>query len=824
MKNLLLITFFVLLLAQTHKVFAQNIVKTPKVTQATIKGIVKDADKKPLPFANVALHKVKDSVLVKVVVTEENGAYEFENLAANGYYIAISYIGLKNYRSEGFELVANQNLQVPDIELVRNANLQEVTVTYRKPFAEKEIDRVVINPDALIGNAGTTALEVLEKSPGVQVELDGSLKLKGKNGVVVFVDDKPTYMSADALASFLRSMPSSSIESIEIMTNPPAKYDAAGNAGVINIRLKKTTLRGWNGGINLAVGQGFYSRTNNSANLNYRINKFNFFGNLSYNVNNSYQDLVIERNYLRADGTTNASFRQNTFIQKEQNSGTFRLGLDYYVGKKTTMGFVVNGFYNPFLQTSPNKAVVKNAAGQVDSLINTLSVNDEKLKNGTANFNINHKFDSTGREITANFDYIRYDVDTKQTLENSILFADGQPKTKDALRGNLPSNIEIRTAKIDYSNPLKSGGVIEAGVKTSFVKTENTALFSNEKNGISTPSKDLTNSFRYSENINAAYLNFNREFGKLSLQSGLRLENTNIDGLQYGSLNNKKDSTFQRNYTSLFPTIYLAYKLDTTDTHQIGFSYGRRIDRPNYQDMNPFSYPLDRFTIYAGNPFLQPTFSNNFELTYTFKNKITTTLSYSLINDIITESIEISNKIFYSRPNNIGKQTTIGLSVNGTINPTKWWAIPFYVEATNLKFESIIYGQKLDNQGTFFATNITSQFQVGKGWSSEIGANYQSSVYYTQFITLPVWRVRMGVQKKILKDKGTLKLNLSDAFWSFKPGGDIIALANATAKYYSVLDSRVITLSFSWRFSQGQVLQNRKSGGSDDERSRVKNG
>lgn len=816
MKSLFFTAFFLCIWANTQSIFAQT------SSKSIIKGIVKDNEKKPLPFANVALHKAADSVLVKVVVTEENGTYEFENLTANSYYISISYIGFQKYKSARLDLALNEVLQIPDIELVNNTTLAEVTVTYTKPFAEKKIDRTVVNPDALIGNAGTNALEVLEKSPGVQVEQDGAIRLKGKSGVVVFVDDKPTYMSADALTSFLRSLPSSSIESIEIMTNPPAKYDAAGNAGVINIRLKKTTVRGLNGGINLSAGQGFYTRSNNSANLNYRVNKVNLFGNISYNMDNSYQDLVIERNYLQANGNLTSSFRQNTFIKKEFRSTTVRLGVDYYLSKKTTLGFVINGFYNPSLQTSPNKAVVKNALGQIDSLINTTSVNDEKLRNGSVNFNFNHKFDSTGREITTNFDFIRYDFDTKQTLENATFFADGLPKTKDALDGNLPSNIEIKTVKIDYANPLKNGGTIETGVKTSFVATDNKAQFFNLRNGELAPSKELTNSFRYNENIHAVYLNFNKEFGKFSLQSGLRVENTNIDGLQYGSLNTKKDSTFQRNYTSFFPTIYLAYKLDTTDTHQIGFSYGRRIDRPNYQDMNPFSYPLDRFTIYAGNPFLQPTFSNNFELTHTFKNKITTTLSYSLISDIISESIEISNRIFYSRPNNIGKQTTIGLSVNGTINPTQWWTIPFYFEATNLHFETIIYGQVLDNQGTFFAGNITNQFQLGKGWSSEIAGNYQTSVYYTQFITLPVWRMRMGVQKKILKEKGTLKLNFSDIFWSFRPGGDIIALNNATAKYYSVLDSRVLTLSFSWRFNKGQTLQGRKSGGSDEERNRVK--
>ncbi len=815
MKNKLFFTYCLLLWAMATAAFAQQ-------GKATLKGQVLDQDQKPLPFANIALHKAKDSVLVKVVVTEDNGNFEFENLPPNTYYLAISYIGFKKYTSSPLELVAAQTLQLPPVALTPESTLQEVTVTYTKPFAERKIDRTVVNPDALIGNAGTNALEVLEKSPGVQVETDGAIRLKGKGGVVVFVDDKPTYLSADALANYLRSLPSSSIESIELMTNPPAKYDAAGNAGVINIRLKKTTVKGLNGGINLSAGQGFYSRSNNSANLNYRINKVNIFSNISYNNDNSYQDLVIERNYLQPNGNLASSFRQNTFIKRQTESANLRLGIDYYLSKNTTLGFVANGFYTPSLTSAPNKATMKNSKGEIDSLINTTSINHEKMSNGTANLNFNHKFGSTGKEITANFDYIAYDFNTRQDLQNATFFSDGLPKTQDELRGNLPSAITIKTAKIDYNQTLKKGGNIEIGAKSSLVNTTNVANFSNIRNGISTPSRELTNSFDYKENINAAYVNFNKEFGKLTLQSGLRMENTNIDGLQYGNLNGRKDSTFQRNYTNLFPTLYLAYKLDTTDTHQLGFSYGRRIERPNYQDMNPFSYPLDRFTIYAGNPFLQPTFSNNFELIHTYKNKITTTLSYSIIDNMIAESIEISKNVFYSRPNNIGKQTNIGLSINGSLQPTKWWTIPFYLEATNMHFETVIYNQVLDNRGTFYSCNITNQFQMGKGWSSEIGGTYQSAIYYAQFITKPFGRIRIGLQKKILKEKGTLKMVLNDVFWTVRPGGDIIAINNANAKYYSILDSRVLTFSFSWRFSKGQALQSRQTGGSEMEQSRVK--
>ncbi|MCU0439516.1 MAG: TonB-dependent receptor [Raineya sp.] len=795
-----------------------------KAQNNLLKGKLQDKEKKPITFANVLLYKAQDSALTKAVVTDTLGFYEFENIPANTYYLKISFAGYKTHKSEPFILEANQTLQIPIVELEDEGAIAGVTVVAQKSFVEKKIDRTVINPDVLISNAGVSALDVLEKAPGVQVDENGNIRFKGKAGVMVFIDDKPTYMTTDALNNYLKGLPSSAIETIELMPNPPAKYDAAGNAGVINIKLKKNTQKGFNGGVNLSYRQGFYARTNNSVNFNYRINKFNFFTNATYNINNQYQDLDIERNYLNTNGDLTARFKQNSFIKSQINNQNLRLGMDYYASKKSTIGLVLSGFINDNLVTTTNNASVLNASNQLDSVNRGVSISKPTWLNGGVNLNYSYKIDEKGKELTTNLDYIDYKADISQNLRNDVFAANGGLKSQDELLGNLPATINVRTAKIDYTNPLVKGGNFELGAKTSFVQANNTAEFFNRlSDGAVVPNNQLTNYFNYKENINAAYINFNKEFGKLAFQSGLRVENTNIEGLQYGNPT-QQDSSFTRNYTNLFPTIYFNYKLDSLENHQIGLSYGRRINRPNYQDLNPFSYPLDRFTIYAGNPFLVPTFSNVVELSHTYKNRITTTLSYSYVKDVIDETIQFEGAFFFSRPGNIGKQQSVSLSVSGSLQPAKWWITQIYGEGTYNNFSSILYGQTLENSGVFFSGNLVNQFTLGKNWAAELNGVYQSSVYSSQFVTIPVGRVGAAVQRKILKNKGSLKLNFTDVFFTFRPGGDIKALNQATANFKSQLDSRTFILSFSYNFRKGKLLKSRKTGGSEEERNRIKAG
>lgn len=794
-----------------------------KAQNGSIKGLVKSDKNEAIVGATVILLKGQKENILKSSFTDVDGKFEFESLKYDTLTLAISYVGMDKYTSAKIILNAqNSSIDLGTITLKTNATeLQEVAVKAQKAFVVQKIDRTVVNPEALISNAGVTSLEVLEKAPGVSVDVNGNISLRGKGGVVVFVDDKPTYLSAADLANYLRTIPSSSIESIEIMTNPPAKYDAAGNSGVINIRLKKNIARGMNGGLNLSYGQGRFMRTNNSFNFNYRINKFNFFTNASVNQNNSYQDLTITRKYFTPEGQLSSTFIQNSYIRPSNGSRNLRLGLDYYVTKKTTLGLALSGFINPSSRNVKNTATIRNGQNEITGLVDAYNPMDILFKNGSVNLNMTHQFDTKGREISVNLDNIVYKSTIEQGLENNNLNPDGSLLNRSILESNLPSDISIRAAKIDYINPLTKGGRIEAGAKTSFVNTGNIADFYDVVDNKREPNYTFSNNFQYKENINAAYLNYSRDFKKVSIQAGLRLENTNIVGNQLGNVV-VKDSSFKRNYTNFFPTFYAQYRVDTASKHVLGFSVGRRIDRPNYKDMNPFTYPMDRFTYYGGNPFLQPTFSYNAELSYTYKSFLTTTLQYSEANNVISETNEQRGNIYYSRPGNFAKQVSYGVEINGTFHVRKWWTIQLYTAYLNNRFKSPIYTETLDDSRWYWVVVPTNQFIINKKWSAELAGSYQTKLLSGQFLVIPIGSIRAGVSTKIMKDKGTLKLNVNDIFYTNQVGGDIRNIKNASASWFSYLDTRVITISFSYRFNKGQNLKVRQNGGSESEQRRVK--
>ena len=679
----------------------------------------------------------------------------------------------------------------------------------------------MLNPDAIIGNAGGNALEVLEKAPGIQVDVNGNISFKGKQGVMVFVDDKPTYMAALDLANYLRSLPAGSIEIVELMSNPPAKYDAAGNSGIINIRLKKNTLKGFNGSLSVSYGQGRYHRTNNSFNINYRLNKINYYANLSWNQNHSYQDLTINRKYFTPSGLYKSAFTQNSYIKREIEGINLKLGADYYISNKSTAGLVISGFENRTFSPVQNRSTVINENNQVDSTVLATNPGDRKWKNGSINLNYTYKINKKGSEISANADYLNYQADITQQLESFNFNPANTVSSKSTLQSFLPADLNIQSFKTDYLSPLKGNAKLEAGVKFSRVKTNNTASVFDIINAISIPNYEFSNKFLYDENINAAYLNYAKEGKKLSIQTGLRIENTSIRGQQLGNPV-IKDSSFVRNYSNLFPTVFLQYKFDSLQKNQMTFSMGRRINRPNYQDLNPFSYPLDRFTYYGGNPFLQPTLAYYAELSHTFDNKITTSIDYSRTDNVIMETNEQRDNIYYSRPGNFAKEVSYGLNINANLQPAKWLTLMLYTELRNVAYRSVIYGQNLDEERFYWYVGPTSQFTITKNLSAELAYTYQSSVLVAQFLTIPVWQMRAGLSQKIMKGKGSLRLNVNDMFFTNKPGGDIRNIANATANWRSILDSRVTNIAFSYRFAKGKTLAARKSGASDEEKSRVK--
>lgn len=787
-----------------------------------IYGRVLDADGKNIEFATAAL--LKDSVLVKTTFTEKDGLFSFDKLSYGKYLIKVSVVGSPIYQTDTLVLTANRAvINLADIKIKAGAtNLKEVNISGQKAFVERKIDRTVVNVDALISNAGTTALDVLSKSPGVNVDQNGVISLKGKSGVAIFIDDKPTYLSGADLDNYLRSLPSSSLDQIELMTNPPAKYDAAGNGGVINIKTKKTKTAGFNGGVNLSLNQGELSRSNNSFNFNYRKDKINVFGNLSYNLNNSFTDLDLNRKYKNDDGSAKSYFNQNSYFRRHGNTFNLKTGLDYYASEKTTWGIVLTGMNRISKQVNNNTSNLSNASMQLDSVIRAENIDQIKYQNAGVNLNYRHKFKQAGRELTFDADYLLYRNQTDQSYYNFSYLPSGALKYQDILTGNLPSNIDIYTAKADYSHPMENKWKLDAGVKTAYTKTDNIADYFNTANGKTNADYEKSNHFLYEENINAVYLNMSREGKRFSLQAGLRYENTVSNGHQLGNLI-KRDSSFKRTYNSLFPTLYFSYKLDTAGNNQLGLNYGRRIDRPYYQDLNPFFSPLDKFTYYVGNPFLKPSFTQSIELSHTYKNKITTTFGYSWVRDEVNETIEILDGTYYSRPANVGKTRVANVSVNAEIDLTKWVKLNAYVEYAKIVSKTDFYTGFLVTNGSYLRANPNLQFKISPTWNAEVNMRYQSKLSNVQFLLGEVHEFGAAVQKK-LSAKSTLKLTANDIFRTRIYNGIINNLANTEANWVNRQDSRSVVLSYSYRFGKAfSSPAKHESSGADAEKNRVKN-
>jgi outer membrane receptor protein involved in Fe transport len=795
-----------------------------QTTTGNIRGAVIDGNSKTIESSTITLLRSKDSSVVKMSVADKTGHFAFESIPQGKYLVSVSAVGHQKGYSETFEITPEKNsVDLKTIELVpQTKDLSGVTVTSRKPLIEQKIDRTIVNVDAAVSNVGATALEVLEKSPGITIDKDGNISLKGKQGVQIYIDGRPSYLSGQDLVNLLKNMNANQLDQIEIMTNPPAKYDAAGNSGIINIKTKKTKQVGFNGSTTIGYSQGKYWRTNESINLNYRNGKFNAFMNYGFNKGYNYQELSIHRTYRKPDKTIDALFDQVAFLPRNNSSNNLKFGLDYFVDKKTTLGFVASGFINPEHQLNYNTSYLKNPDNVIDSVVYSTSDTKDKWKNGSLNLNFRHQFDSTGREITADLDYSGYLSTNNQLFTNTSYNPNGTKRGQTDLLGDLPVDINIYSAKIDYTHPLKKNAKLEAGIKSSYVNTDNAANYFNLVGVGWQTDYDKTNRFQYKENINAAYLNFSKQYNKLGVQAGLRFENTNYKGHQLGNIQ-KPDSAFNNNYNSLFPTVFLSYTI--SEKHQFGFSAGRRIDRPAYQDLNPFLFFLDNYTYESGNPFLKPQYTTNIEVSHTYKSFLTTTLNYSKTKNFFTETFEQSDHATIVRNGNIGVRQNAGISVSAQLQPEKWWSASLYGNYNYNSFKGALYGELINIKASNVLFNVSNQFKFNKGWSAELSGFYRTKGIEGQIAIEPLGQVSAGVSKQVLKGKGTVRLNIRDMFNTNLVKGHI-NFQSTEATFENKRDTRVAGIAFTWRF--GKPIKgpqnNRKKGGADDEQNRVKVG
>lgn len=790
-----------------------------------VSGTLVNEAGKPADYATVSLLKAKDSVIVKGGLTDEKGAYIFSGVKPGTYMIKATMVGYNKGLSAPFNVTEGATATVPAIKLqAASKNLATVNVVATKPLIERKVDRTVMNVENSVLAAGNSAMEVLQRAPGVTVDKDDNISLKGKQGVTVMINDKLTYLSSEQLATLLRSTDANTIQSIEIITNPSAKYDAAGSSGIINIKLKKNRQSGTNGNISATAALGKHFRDNSSLSLNHKQGDFNFFANLSRGDNKHENDISILRNVENSG--TSTYFDQKSEMTNNYHWNNYRVGADWDITKKNTVGVVASGYYNPEFDSNYNHTFVGNQPGIFNMYQNTISGIDQTYRNFALNLNDRLKIDTAGQELGIDLDYSKFRNSSNAQYNTYYYNIDGSPNaTPLFLRNQTPSEITIKTAKADYSLPITKTVKLETGFKLSDVKTDNDLQAQINKNdGGYVNDPTLTNHFIYDEKIDAGYVNLSKSFKKTTVQAGLRAEYTSSTGDLVTT-----NEVVNRHYLNFFPSLFINHTIN--DKNEIGFNFSRRIDRPSYDNLNPFVYYLDQYTYSQGNPFLKPQYTASYELNYTYNHAINVSFGYSRTTDVITEILltDTVKKATFQTNLNLRVQNAYNININSPYTIAKWWTGNVNLTTFYLGFKSegasngtLTSGQLNDGKWAYqFRT--TNTFAFAKTWKFELMTDYQSSLIYGYFHIKPQYSIDGGISKSFLNKKANIKFSVSDIFNMRK--NNVLSVSQGNyIDIHQKNETRVGRLTFTYNFGNTKIKVRQHQTGSDEERNRVKNG
>lgn len=774
-----------------------------------------------VPGATVQLMK-PDSVIIKVQVSDKSGIAEFNGLAAAKYIIQVSHSGFQT----GFH-----HLNFPEepgmsekiiILLPVATELGNVIIESKKPFVQFAPDKTIVNVDAGISNAGSSIMDVLEKSPGVTVGRDGTISMKGKAQVMVMIDGKQTQMSGADLQAYLSGIAASQVDVIELIDNPGARYDAAGNAGIINIRTKKLRQKGFNGSLSLGYGQGFYEKFNNSLNLNYRTGKLNLFLNYGNRLGHEMMNLYALRKYFDQQGRDSLYLNQPNDTKTRINAHNIKAGVDWFLTTNTTIGMVYTGSFASRNVKSYSTIDWMTPAYRIDSTINTWGTRLIDFNRSGINFNFRHVFPGKD-ELTADIDLIRFNIEGGQFFETQ-LSTPGSPVQ--ATRGNTPSDLDIFTAKIDYTRRLGKVS-LEAGMKTAGTNTDNLAEYFFNNGQQWTADLSRSNHFLYNEKIHAVYSSLSGDNEKWQWQAGLRYEITSYKANQLGNAQ-VKDSAFSRNYGSLFPSFFATYKADSN--HSLTLRFGRRIDRPPFQNLNPFLITINKYTFEGGNPFIRPQYTWNVELLHHFRQILSTGIAFSYLKDYFSQIFIIDsnssnvnkNTIIYTR-GNVGSFRSLSLTSTLQLPMTRWWNLTAVGIYTYKIIRGVVW-TPIEAKVHQLNVSVNNQFQFKKGWAAEVSGYYQtnSQIDLQESLT-PQGEMGFGISKQIMKNKATLRMNVRDLFYTQNYSG-YSNFQNSDEPFEVKWDSRVIRFSFSWRFGKAMKAIKRSAGSATEETERVGTG
>ncbi len=774
-----------------------------------LSGVVYDGVlRRPLAGVTIALTAEPGGKKQRNVITDSSGRFIVDSILPGSWELNVSGIAYKPLL---------QTISMPDADKVldtiflagRVTTLKEVTVSSKKPLIERHIDKLVLNVESSPLAAGGSVMDVLQTSPGVSVN-DNVISLKGKKGVTIMIDGRPGTLSSTDMANILQSLPAGSVARIEIIANPSARYDAAGNGGIINIITKRTRSQGFNGTLNASAGFGVYPKYNGGGNLNFKKNKLNLFGNYYINRSTGFNRYTSHR-YIDS-----ILFDEAGRAKNHRTAHNYLVGMDLATGKKSTIGFSMTGNISDSRFNEDFNTSFINKAKDSSLLVNNLTNSD--YNNMSWNLNHDLRLDTLGKLLSTNIDYSRFIWHTSGLYNNTWLNLQEEPiRDPESLRNNSRVLIKIASAKMDYTQPVKGKNfTINAGVKASWVRTDSDIQFDRKKGAGWEQDEGRTNHFVFDEYITAGYLNMNRKIREYEFQIGLRAEHTHNKGnLLTGGITNSND------YLKWFPTFYINKKLKHSQS--VSFSYGKRINRPSYEDLNPFIYYNSPYSFYQGNSFLRPELSNNFELGYSLNDELLVSFSYSHTKDYFTYLSYLNDvtRVTKETINNFRRYISYGTSISYEKEVAAWWNVSANLDVYHETFNSFYLTQDFKRSIISLDGNLTSAFSFEKNNSFVITGIYRSPTIdgikkrYTRY------RVDAGYKKSFLNKNLILKLAVRDIFYTYRNNG-INRIENLNAEFFNRGDTRVFSIDLTYKFGNQKLKARKPDRGNNDELKRIK--
>ncbi|WP_224998475.1 TonB-dependent receptor domain-containing protein [Cesiribacter sp. SM1] len=781
-----------------------------------LSGNITDDKGEALPFASVAVMQITDSALVTGAVADMDGKFMIKSPAEGRYFLKLSAVGYKGKTTPAFTVSGPAfSKDFGSLSLLEDVEmLQAVSVEALRPKVITEADKMIVSVEGTALAAGSTAMDVLAKSPGVWVDQDGNIQLNGKGGVKIMIDGRPTYLSSKELQNLLQGMSAENIKDIEIISNPSAKHDAEGTAGVLNINLKKNTIRGMNGSVYAGYQYNNLHGYNGGAKINYKNERWNSSISLDMADRNTFRTLNMVREFNQPGDY--AKFDQKTYEDRTDYTPSIKLNTDYDFNANHSVGASASlSQHDTYQGLTSDMELIRTDASQNMRTVSAAPV-DEKSKSTTVNLHYVGKLDTLGTRLTADVDYVRLSSMTTSDFINSFTYASDAPAEKQVLGNTNPSSYNIYAARVDFSKAIFGKSKIEAGVKASHVVSDNELSFFSLEDNTKQPIDSMSNHFIYRENILAAYGNFSTKLGdKWSVQAGLRAEQTYSEGESV-----TLGETIKRNYLNLFPSVFVQQKV--SDNYQISYNYSRRISRPRYESLNPFLVYLDPYTIAQGNPNLRPEYTNSFEVTQTFKQTYNLVLGYSVSKDFFTEVPMQNNstKTTVFGQQNIDRFQNFRATLVAPVEVTPKWSIFNNVMLAYQSFETSFNDLQQVNEALFFMTQVNNTIKLPLGITAELSGIYRGPLAHGLYQIDGAWWVNAGVKRSFMADKLDVSLNVSDIFKSLIETGsaDIGANRNNFDQYRG---TRGLKLNLRYRFSKGEKFESKNRNSNLEELNRA---